>query len=177
MGASTSDLTSEEVSELQKDSNFSARDIHKLYKRFVSLDRNHKGFISTSDFQLIPELSMNPLCHRIISLFDTKDGSDQVNFRRFVETLSVFTENSSRLQKLKLAFQCYDIDGDNLISEKDLFDLLKLLVGSNIDDKELINITHNTIQQADHDHDGALSFQEFDQALGEQVVSSFTFKV
>jgi len=138
------------------------------------LDRNQKGFISTSDFQLIPELSMNPLCHRIISLFE-KEG-DQVNFRRFVETLSIFHENSP-VNKLKLAFKCYDIDGDNIISEKDLFDLLKMLTGTNIDDKQLSLITHNAIQQADQDQDGVLNFTDFQKALGDQVVSSFTFKV
>jgi hypothetical protein len=35
-----------------------ARDIQKLYKRFAKLDRNKKGYITTADLQLIPELSM-----------------------------------------------------------------------------------------------------------------------
>ena len=38
-----------------------AKEIKKLYARFQRLDRSNSGVLTTADFQLIPELSMNPL--------------------------------------------------------------------------------------------------------------------
>jgi Ca2+-binding EF-hand superfamily protein len=77
MGASTSQLTPEEVQELQEASSFNAKEIKKLYARFQRLDRGNAGVLTTADFQLLPELSMNPLCHRIIAVID-KEKRDQV---------------------------------------------------------------------------------------------------
>jgi len=84
----------------------SARDIKDLYRRFRRLDRTHAGYLTSNEFQLIPELSMNPLCERIIALFD-EDRSDRVNFRRFVRTLAVFhpqTPVADKLNGTKLCF-------------------------------------------------------------------------
>jgi len=130
MGASTSNLTPEELNELHEASKFDARDIQKLYKRFQKLDRAKRGTISSADLQLIPELSMNPMCHRIIALFD-EDKTDSINFHRFVQTLAVFSDRTSPAAKLQLAFRCYDVDGDGVINENDLFHVLKMLVGCN----------------------------------------------
>ena len=53
----------------------SKKEIEMLYARFQKLDKSKSGYISAAEFQAIPELSMNPLCHRIIKLFD-RDGMD-----------------------------------------------------------------------------------------------------
>ena len=38
-----------------------------LYRRFRSLDREHKGYISGEAFLAIPELSINPIASRLVS--------------------------------------------------------------------------------------------------------------
>eukprot|EP01006_Ploeotia_vitrea_P037975 TRINITY_DN66191_c5_g1_i1.p1 TRINITY_DN66191_c5_g1~~TRINITY_DN66191_c5_g1_i1.p1 ORF type:complete len:179 (-),score=94.94 TRINITY_DN66191_c5_g1_i1:206-742(-) len=171
MGANTSQLTSEEVEDLAANSPYSASDIKKLYKRFSALDRNHSGTLSTDEFQLIPELSMNPLCHRIIALFDV-DGTDRVNFEQFVRTLSVFHPSTPPEVKRKFAFKIYDVDGDGLVSERDLFAVLKLLVGSNLDDDQLHLIVHKTMQDLDVNHDGGCSEQEFSKVISKEQYES-----
>src|SRR4051812_36527639 len=104
--------------------------------------------------------AVNPLCHRIIALFDT-DGSDQVNFKRFVQTLSLFHPDATHAQKLTgrctlrcqlhffsaVLFRVYDVDGDGLISEADLFHVLKMLVGSYLEDAKLQKIVKKTISE------------------------------
>lgn len=48
MGANTSSLLSEEIEEIARESNLSARDIKSLYKRFEKLDRSKTGMLSVS---------------------------------------------------------------------------------------------------------------------------------
>jgi len=166
MGAQTSKLSPEELQELQDSSNFKAAEIQQLFERFTKLDRNQDGLLTTAEFQLIPELSMNPLCHRIIALFDT-DGSDQVNFKRFVQTLSLFHPDATHAQKLTVLFRVYDVDGDGLISEADLFHVLKMLVGSYLEDAKLQKIVKKTISEADPKQQGKITMDIFSKILGD----------
>jgi len=169
MGANTSSLTEEELHELKSESNFTGKEIIKLYERFMNLDRAKKGFISSSDLELIPELCMNPLCHRIISVFSGDNNLDQINFRRFVQTLSILSPKAKQKQKLRLAFEICDVDNDGWINDRDLYHILKMLVGSNLDDKQLELIVNKTFTDSDHDKDGKISFDDFGQVVGDKV--------
>lgn len=80
--------------------------IEVLYRRFRSLDRARKGFISAEEFLGIPELSINPLAQRLVRMFES------VNFREFVKVLSAFSPKASRADKIAFMFQVYDVDGD-----------------------------------------------------------------
>lgn len=42
-------------------------EVTSLYKRFRSLDRGRKGYISAEELMAIPELSINPLAQRLVS--------------------------------------------------------------------------------------------------------------
>jgi serine/threonine-protein phosphatase 2B regulatory subunit len=58
-------------------------------------------------------------------------------------------------------FQVYDIDRDGYISNGELFLVLKMMVGNNLKDGQLQQIVDKTILEADLDHDGKVSFEEF----------------
>ena len=60
-----------------------------------------------------------------------------------------------------VAFSIYDIDQDGFISNGELFQVLKTMVGNNLTDKQLQEIVDKTILYADKDGDGKISFQEF----------------
>ena len=55
----------------------------------------------------------------------------------------------------------YDIDGDGFISNGELFQVLKMMVGSNLNDIQLQQIVDKTILEGDQDKDGRISFEEF----------------
>ncbi|ETO08385.1 calcineurin regulatory subunit B, partial [Reticulomyxa filosa] len=173
MGGATSNLTPEDIEELKDESisQFSAAEIKKLYKRFEHLDRNHMGFITSNDLELIPELSLNPLCKRIIELFDVEDRN-QINFRDFVKMLWTFSVSASKQEKLNLAFRCYDIDNDGEISTNDLCTLLRDMVGKQISDSQLIDIAKHIIakNETKPNPTGKLTKQEFLQTIGEDVL-------
>lgn len=46
----------------------SQAEVESLYRRFRSLDRGLKGYISAEEFLAIPELSINPLAQRVVRL-------------------------------------------------------------------------------------------------------------
>jgi serine/threonine-protein phosphatase 2B regulatory subunit len=74
--------------------------------------------------------------------------------------LSFFPPSSNAID-ITVAFKVYDIDRDGLISNGELFLVLKMMVGSNLRDNQLQQIVDKTIMQADKDGDGKVSFEEF----------------
>lgn len=68
---------------------------------------------------------------------------------------------------LTVAFKIYDMDKDGYISNGELFQVLKMMVGNNLRDTQLQQIVDKTIIHADTDGDGKISFEEFcDVSIG-----------
>ena len=65
-----------------------------------------------------------------------------------------------------LLFRIYDIDNDGYISNGELFQVLKMMVGSNLKDTQLQQIVDKTILFADKDEDGKINFEEFCEVVG-----------
>ena len=66
--ASSLGLTQNDVEEVIAycDGAWNQEEIEGLYKRFRSLDRGRKGYISGDEFLDIPELSINPIASRLV---------------------------------------------------------------------------------------------------------------
>jgi len=58
------------------------------------------------------------------------------------------------------------MDNDGFISNGELFQVLKMMVGSNLKDAQLQQIVDKTILFADKDDDGKINFEEFCEAVG-----------
>jgi len=71
----------------------------------------------------------------------------------------------SDFDKSRLAFSIYDVDGDGFISREDLFSLLKSVVGQNLSDSQIRQLVDRQMRASDSDHDGKLSFDEFQAAV------------
>lgn len=65
------------------------------------------------------------------------------------------------MSKCLVAFRIYDMDNDGFISNGELFQVLKMMVGNNLKDTQLQQIVDKTIVFADKDEDGKISFEEF----------------
>lgn len=64
-------------------------------------------------------------------------------------------------QTFSVAFKIYDMDKDGYISNGELYQVLKMMVGNNLKDHQLQQIVDKTIIHADSDGDGKISFEEF----------------
>ena len=62
---------------------------------------------------------------------------------------------------MTVAFKIYDIDRDGYISNGELFQVLKMMVGNNLKDGQLQQIVDKTIIYSDKDGDGRISYDEF----------------
>uniref|UniRef100_A0A3P8Y4B9 Dynein axonemal assembly factor 10 n=1 Tax=Esox lucius TaxID=8010 RepID=A0A3P8Y4B9_ESOLU len=145
--------------------NFDADEIKRLGKRFKKLDLDNSGSLSVEEFMSLPELQQNPLVQRVIDIFDT-DGNGEVDFKEFIEGVSQFSVKGDKESKLRFAFRIYDMDKDGYISNGELFQVLKMMVGNNLKDTQLQQIVDKTIINADKDGDGRISFEEFCAVVG-----------
>jgi Ca2+-binding EF-hand superfamily protein len=144
---------------------FDADEIRRLGKRFKKLDLDGSGSLSIEEFMSLPELQQNPLVRRVIDIFDD-DGNGEVDFKEFIQGLSHFSAKGDMESKLKFAFRIYDMDNDGFISNGELFQVLKMMVGSNLKDTQLQQIVDKTILFHDKDNDGKINFEEFCNVVG-----------
>lgn len=79
----------------------------------------------------------------------------------FFLTTFVTQVSQTRVFPSAVAFRIYDMDKDGYISNGELFQVLKMMVGNNLKDTQLQQIVDKTIINADKDGDGRISFEEF----------------
>jgi len=111
------------------------------------------------------ELQQNPLVRRVIDIFDD-DGNGEVDFKEFIMGLSHFSAKGDMESKLRFAFRIYDMDNDGYISNGELFQVLKMMVGNNLKDTQLQQIVDKTILFHDKDNTGKINFEEFCEVVG-----------
>ena len=87
--------------------------------------------------------------------------------------LSNLSTKEDREEKLRFAFRIYDIDNNGFISNVELFQVLKTMVGDNLKDFQIQEIVDKTIRSADEmgDLDGKISFDEFCQVVEKTKVN------
>lgn len=150
---------------MEMSSTFDTDEIKRLGKRFKKLDVDNSGSLSIEEFMSLPELQQNPLVKRVIEIFD-EDQNGEVDFKEFLLGISQFSVKGDKMAKLRFAFRIYDIDNDGFISNGELFQVLKVMVGNNLRDTQLQQIVDKTILYADKDLDGKISFSEFCSVVG-----------
>ncbi|KAK9812249.1 hypothetical protein WJX73_007233 [Symbiochloris irregularis] len=159
-------LTQYDVEELMEycGGKFSQAEIEGLYKRFRSLDRGHKGYISAEEFMNIPELSINPLARRLERMFET------VNFKDFVGILAAFSKRASRDDRVRFIFTVFDMDGDGHVGAEDLDLMLRQLAGQSLSEEDISTVVKKALQEASTPAAG-LSYDDFKKLLqGSQLL-------
>ncbi len=62
------------------------------------------------------------------------------------------------------SFIIFDVDGDGFISSEDMSKVLNLLVGTNMSHDTVAEVIRRTMDTADMDRDGRISFEDFSQS-------------
>jgi len=164
---------------------FTPEEVNRLQKRFKKLDKDSNNSLCVEELLALPELKENPLVQRVVQVFDT-NNSGELDFTEFVRGLAMFTtKNIDREKKLKFLFNIYDMDSDGYICNSELFEVLKMMVGTNLTEEQLQQIVDKTILQLDKNHDGMISYEEFSDIINkgqnadleEDVTSALTIEV
>lgn len=163
MGNAVTTLEPEEIQQLLKV--FEPEEITRLLTRFQKMDLDKSRTISSTELQSVPAIQENPLVQRVIDIFD-EDQNGEVDFKEFIQGVSQFSVKGDKSSKLRFAFKIYDMDNDGFISNGELFQVLKMMVGSNLKDTQLQQIVDKTILFADKDEDGKINFEEFCEVVG-----------
>lgn len=148
------------VSQGSPATNFTGAEISRLSKRFKKLDTDQSGTVSLKEVMELPELKRNPLTKRIMEVFDA-DSSGEVDFTEFISGMSSFSSQADMESKLRFAFKIYDMDNDGFISNGELYQILRTMVGNNLKESQLQQIVDKTMRSVDADEDGKISFEEF----------------
>lgn len=68
---------------------------------------------------------------------------------------------NSKKQKLYFMFKIYDVNNDNLIDLEDLIAIIKMMVGTYVNETRVRKIAERNLREADKDCDGYINFDEF----------------
>ncbi|XP_073319337.1 calaxin [Pagrus major] len=106
----------------------------------------------------------------VFKTFD-KDNDGYVSMKEWVEGLSVFLRGTLD-EKIKYCFHVYDFNGDSYISREEMFRMLKNSLITQPTEEEpdegIKDLVEITLKMMDRDHDGRLSFADFEKAVREE---------
>ena len=121
------------------------REVKQLWRLFKALDLDQDSRCSSDEMIRIPHLEFNPLGQRVVANGMAKRGTDKLTFKArappsplpaarmalssaeplaraqdFALVMAVFAPDAPYEQKLRLAFEMFDFDGDKLINRQDI---------------------------------------------------------
>ncbi|KAI6171134.1 hypothetical protein M3Y97_01066000 [Aphelenchoides bicaudatus] len=190
--SNSSGLTDEELKQIEQETGCDHSSTTEKTSQGVLLiwTLKTKGYLTREDFELIPELTMNPLGDRLIDAFFTESvvyseknyrdynlhNPTTIDFGQFARVLSYFrpistdgqqndNDLNSRLNKLRFAFSMYDLEKNNFVTRAEFRIILNTMIGADISEEQLDNIVERTIVEADLDKDDKISFEEFCRAM------------
>ena len=115
---------------------FDEKELQKLHKNFSTFDTDGGGTIDPEELAVCEGLRQNPIVNRVVEVLD-RNHDGELSFLEFVIGLNSLSVHATPEEKYLFAFHMYDINNDGFISNGDLFDCMKLMVGDNLDDDQL----------------------------------------
>merc|ERR1711964_391910 len=113
-------------------------------------------FASKEALMSMPEMKINPFNDRIFTAF-SENQTGSLSFDEFVDCFSHFHPRADKDAKLKAAFRIYDCDMDGLIGVKDVRQVLKIMIGNEVEKyslkaDDLDEIAKQVVGEADMDN-------------------------
>ncbi|NXL99766.1 EFCB1 protein, partial [Tyrannus savana] len=102
---------------------------------------------------------------RVFSTFD-RDNNGCITVVEWVEGLAILLRGTLE-EKIKYCFAVYDLNGDGYISREEMFQMLKDTVIKQPTDEDPDEAIKDLVE-IDYDHDGKLSFADFEQAVKDE---------
>ncbi|XP_046850744.1 neurocalcin homolog isoform X2 [Xenia sp. Carnegie-2017] len=165
MGKDQSKLTPQNLKELSQRTEFTHKEIKSFYKEFRK--KSKTGSMKLDEFKKLystffPAGDSSEFAQHTFRVFDAnQDGI--LDFRELIVSLSVMQRGTSD-ERLKWAFNMYDVDGNGFITREELLGILRAiqkLSGKYDDDQLAKEMTDDIFKRVDKNSDGVLSLDEF----------------
>ena len=115
-------------------------------QKFISLDKENKGYVSITDLANIPEFSSHPLRYHIAQHMSDSKENDRIDFETFIKLLDIFKNNKTE-EQYKFMYNLFDYDKDGKISSEDMLINFKLLLGSSLTEEQILEVIDKTISE------------------------------
>lgn len=169
MGKNQSKLSPDELALLQKNTYFDRKELQQWYKGFLKdcpsgeLDREQFCQIYK---QFFPFGDPDQFAQYVFDVFD-EDKNGKIEFKEFICALSV-TSRGRLEEKLKWAFQLYDINGDKVITFDEMLKIVEAIykmTGQMVrlppDEDTPQKRVEKIFRNMDKDKDDKLTYDEF----------------
>ncbi|XP_014721439.3 calcium and integrin-binding family member 3 [Equus asinus] len=173
MGNKPAVFTHEQLEAYQDCTFFTRKEIMRLFYRYQDLAPQLVPLDYTSSpdvkvpYELIsgmPELKDNPFRQRIAQVF-SEDGDGHMTLNNFLDMFSVMSEMAPRDLKAYYAFKIYDFNDDDYICAWDLEQTVTKLTRGELSAEEVSLVCEKVLDEADADHDGRLSLDDFQHVI------------
>ncbi len=143
--------------------------VYNAFKAYKRAELTEDEFVSAMQRQHIIKDQM--VARTYFRAFD-KDGSGSLSIEEAVLGLATLTQGSIR-ERLRLAFDAFDADGNGYVDEIELARLVQF--STRLSDDLARTAASRLIQQVDANHDGRLDFAEFMQAaqMEPSIIATF----
>ena len=126
---------------------------------FNMFDTNHDGTINSQKIrEIMQKLGKNPTEKQLQQLIENvaKPGSQKIGFDDFVDMMEQKSKEDDPEIEIINAFQIFDAENNGLISNQELFHIIRTF-GETLTNDEILEI----ISEADVDGDGYINYEEF----------------
>jgi len=164
--------TAAEMKALAKATHFDEQEVSQLAQRFSALDHDGGGSLSADELLMMPELSMYPLLKRVLAMHNA-NKDENIDFDEFVRTMSMLSGKATLGEKLKFAFNIFDVNENGRIQPNEMFTVFRLLTGRMHDDVDLQQIVDSYLQRFPK----GLTYDLFSQMFTISDLSKLTLNV
>ena len=117
--------------QLIAETHFNGRSVDLLWRRFLKLDAESRGYLSWDTLTRLPGMESNPVLDRVASLLDQStraiqgreetaedqhtafdDRAIRISFSALTRLMSVFSQGATRDEVMRFLFSVFDCDGD-----------------------------------------------------------------
>jgi len=174
MGAKKSKLSPHDLKELAEQTNCTQQEIKLFYKNFKK--NQPGGKLSKKQFEelykkFFPEGDAESFADHSFKTFD-KNGDGTLDFREFMVALSITTSRGTFKQKLKWAYNMYDLDGDGYITKVEMKEILTAIYKM-VGEENMLDFMGDELTV---DQRVEMIFQKIDQDGNEKITTEEFFE-
>ena len=164
--------SAQEMQELATSTHFSSAELGQLSQRFAMLEPDEEGHVHVEKVCDVPEIAMFPLLLRIVSKYNA-DKTGGITFVEFARAMSTLSGKATLGEKLRFAFDLYDINGNGVVTGSEMFDVFRLMSRRHYTDESLQQIVSAFMAE----YPSGLTFDDFSQMFAISDLSKLTLNL